>query len=107
MAIVVSKVDTAGNAPSAPQFLDRFDVVMDASYPTGGEDFDLALLLPGKTVLAVVMRGKVTATGFPSVQTYEHDAANDKIIALTEARVQVADTTDLSADTVEVYVWSQ
>ena len=107
MAVASTVVNTGGKSASTPTFTDRVDVVMDASYPTGGELLGLqALIGKGKTILSVVARGKVTATGFPSTSEYEYDSVNDKLIALTEARVQVADTTDLSAETVELYVTS-
>jgi hypothetical protein len=107
MAATVSKVNVGGAAPSAPMFHDRLDVVLDNSYPTGGYELNLQDVIgAGKQILSVQARGKVTATEAPDVRTYEYDAANDKLIGLTEARAEVANTTDLSTITVELYVTS-
>jgi hypothetical protein len=107
MAITKTAVNTGGKAPSSPTFLDRIDVVLDSSYPTGGELLGLSAFIgKGKTILSVVARGKVTSTGFPDVRVYEYDSINDKLVALTEARAEVGAATDLSTITVELYVHS-
>jgi hypothetical protein len=107
MAVTSTVVNRGGKQPSAPLFHDRIDVVMDASYPTGGEVLGLqALIGAGKTILSVVGRGKITSTGLPSTRFYEYNTLTDKLVALTEARAETAAAADLSLETVELYVTS-
>lgn len=107
MAITKTIVNTGGKSASTPTFTHRIDVVLDSSYPTGGELLSLpAFIGTGKTILSVQARGKVTSTGFPDIRTYEYDAINDKLIGLDNVRAQVANATDLSLITVELYVVS-
>jgi hypothetical protein len=79
------------------------DVLFDASYPTGGEPLtasDLGL----STVAFASASVKVAGTG--AVTAVFYDIANAKLLAYT-ASAQVANTTDLSAVTVEVVAWGK
>ncbi len=102
----VTVVAEAGKVPSAPIFINRITAVGPASYTASGEAFDpVATLGKEDTVLDVRARAYVTATGFPSVILWEWDRTNNKLVALTQARAEASG--DLSADTIDILVFSQ
>lgn len=75
------------------------EVAFDSSYPTGGEPLtasDLGLT----TVEFAIATVKVAGTG--SVTAVFYDIANAKLLAYTAA-AQVANTTDISAVTAQVF----
>lgn len=73
-------------------------VVFDSSYPTGGEPLTAAQL-GLRTVTHAHAQVQVAGTG--SVTNVFYDVANQKLKAFTAA-AEVANTTDLSAVTVQV-----
>lgn len=103
MAVTVAEVyDSQEFVPEQNfgQLCGVFNVTLDASYPTGGEDLtETALGLPsGATVTAAL----ASATG-GYVAHYDH--ANDKLIMYVSGGTEVSDTTDLSAVVVAIKVW--
>ena len=111
MALTSVTVDRSGGAiPSAPIYMDQLTAVGPASYATGGEAFNPAtalLLGTDRTILSVLARGTVTTGGKPSITNYEWDRTNNLLVAMDQARVEVVNTTDLSAQTIIITVWSQ
>ncbi len=102
-----TKIDQAGAAASTPTYVQRFDAVLDSSYPTGGETVGLqALVGHQKTILGVICIGKVTSTGAADVRHYQYNRATDKLMSFTEAWVETTNATDLSTITVEMIVIS-
>lgn len=102
----VTVAQSAGAMPSAPTFVHRVTAVGPTSYSAGGEAFD-PLAVTGNsqaTLLGVVARSVVTATGKPSLQSWEFDETNNLLVALTEARVEAAG--DLSASTLIILVYT-
>jgi len=101
----VTLVDTAGNKPSAPTFIDQVTVEGPASYASGGHVVGLAALLPGsRTVLgAVVLPESANA----NAQWGEYDEGNDKLIITDLAGTEVAATTDLTGEVLTLIVYSQ
>ena len=106
MPITVTAPDAFGGAPSAPTFKHRFNVVLDNSYPTGGYTLGLqARIGAGKTIGPVVARGIVTASGAVDTRHYGYNRVTDKLMAMQAAGGgEIANATDLSTITVEVYV---
>lgn len=102
MAVTVAEVyDSQEFVPEQNfgQLCGLFNVTLDASYPTGGEDLTETTL--GLPAGATVTAAQATATG-GYVAHYDH--ANDKLIMYTGGS-QVANTTDLSAVVVTIKVW--
>ena len=109
MALGTTTLITSGGADSGQVNVDRFTVVLDASYPTGGYTGLAAKLTAAAsrtpTILAVIDRG----TGYKAVWDY----ANSKLMvyrcdydAVADGpMVQVPDTTDLSAVTLSLVVF--
>jgi len=106
MAIAVTTPDSFGGIPSAPSFTKRFNVVLDASYPTGGYALGLqAQVGAGKTIGPVLAVGKVTTGGALDTRHYGYNRVSDKLMAnKADGTGEVAATTDLSTITVEVVV---
>lgn len=83
-----------------------YEVIFDASYPTGGEAADFTSLAPFSAVDAVGVLGSTSANGYVP----QWDDANSKLMmyeagADAAALDEVANTTDLSAETVLVLVF--
>jgi hypothetical protein len=108
MAITVTTPDNTGGAPSAPRFLHRFNVALDASYPAGGYLLGLqARIGAGKTIASVDCQGVVIASGFPDTRRYQYDRTADKLVGQKAADgTELAAATDLSLIRVEVAVES-
>jgi hypothetical protein len=100
----VTLVDTAGNKPSAPTFVDAVDVEGPASYATGGHVLGLAALIgEGKTILgAVVLPEGANA----NAEAGEYDEGNDKLIIRSLAGVEVTAATDLTGQVLRLLVFS-
>ncbi len=93
-----------GAQPSAPSFVDRISFAGDSAYPTGGTPGFKALFnaktKDGRTPFAVLSQGLT--------HEFIYDLAGDKLIAIVRATgLQVADTTDISATTETLLVFSQ
>ena len=102
MAVTVAEIyDSQAFVPELKngQLCGLFNVTLDSSYPTGGEDLTEADL--GLPAGATVSGAIASATG-GYVAHYDH--ANDKLIMYTGGS-QVANTTDLSAVVVTLHVW--
>ena len=90
-----------GDATAEPVFIAVFDYSGNASYSTGGDDFDLSSVtnsnLPvGATVLHIFFEPSDSA----DPELFRYDAANNKVLAtVTSSGAQVAATTDLSSVT--------
>jgi hypothetical protein len=79
------------------------DVVLDDSYPTGGESLTAADL--GMSVVSfAIATVKVAGTG--SVTAVHYDVATSKLLAYTAA-AQVGNTVDVSAVTVQVIAFGK
>jgi hypothetical protein len=83
-----------------------FQVTLDSSYPTGGEALDFTSLSDFSAVDLVVPLNSSSANGYVP----QWDAANSKLLmyeagADAAALDEVADTTDLSAETIVVMVF--
>ena len=81
-----------------------YQVILDSSYPTGGEAVDFTALAPYSAVDAVLLVG-VDAGGY----VIEYDESAGKLVAYeagadAAALDEVANATDLSAVTVNVLV---
>lgn len=100
----VTLISTDGAVPSRPLYVDLVDVEGEASYTTGGLVIGLqALIGAGKSILAVHVAQDI-ANG--DAQQGQYDAANDKLIALTDAGVQVAGAVDLTGQVLRLTVLS-
>lgn len=101
----ITLVDTAGNKPSAPTYVDQVDVEGAASYVAGGPVLDLAGLLPGtRTILgAVVMPKSANA----NAKWGEYDVANDKLKTTGLDGTEVAGATDLTGQVLTLLVFSK
>jgi hypothetical protein len=109
MALTISaeywrEVTRAAVGP-APKQRAIYQVTFDASYPTGGEAADFTSLAPFSAVDCVLVHGSDSANGYVP----QWDAANSKLMmyeagADAAALDEVADMTDLSAETVLVEV---
>lgn len=90
-----------GDAPAEPVYIAVFDYSGNASYTTGGDDFDLATVtnsnLPnGATILHVLFEMSDAATA----HIFRYDKDNKKVLAyLASTGVQVAGAVDLSTVT--------
>lgn len=88
-----------GDAPAEPVYIAVFDYSGNASYSTGGDDFDLSTVansdLPaGATVLHIFFEPSDSA----DPELFRYDAANNKVLAtVTSTGAQVTATTDLSS----------
>lgn len=109
MAVTLGTATGVGKEPSAPVFVDKVTVTMDASYPTGGEVLGLATKFPGKTILAVVPTGPASDGRLAAM-----DLGNDKLKmfeydydALADGgAIETPNATDLTGVTVEILVIS-
>lgn len=98
-------VETAGNSPSAPTFIDEVTVEGEASYSSGGLVIGLQALLPGnRTIMGVVVLPK---TANANAKWGEYDAANDKLIATALTGVEVAGAVDLTGQVLTLLVTSR
>jgi len=82
-----------------------YQVTLDSSYPTGGEAADFTSLAPFSAVDCVLVHGSDSANGYVP----QWDSSNDKLMmyeagADAAALDEVANTTDLSAETIVVEV---
>ncbi len=109
MAATFTNAFRAGRMPTAPRFLDRYNLTFAASdYPTGGYTLGIAALLPGKTIVAVQARGKTTSTGAWDTRDWFYNAVTDKLMAFVHTTaVEVAAAVDVSLTTVELYIESE
>ncbi len=87
-----------------PLFVNNVSFLADDAYPTGGtaafNAFIRALFDDQRAVLCVV--------GDDGVNDYRYDVAADKLVAFVMATgVQVANTTDISANTAKLTVFSK
>lgn len=101
-AIAATTYVQVGDAPSAaPVYMAVFDYSGNASYSTGGDDFDLATVansnLPaGATVLHIFF--EISDSADPEL--FRYDAANKKVLAfVSSSGAQVAGAVDLSSVT--------
>jgi len=108
MAITVTVPHKIGLSASTPTYNNVFNVVLDASYPTGGELLGLqARIGAGKTIASVICQGIVTSSGDPDLRGYQYNYTTDKIMGvLADGTAEVANTEDLSTVTVKVIVTS-
>lgn len=109
MALGTTTLITSGGADSGQVSVDRFTVVLDASYPTGGYTGLAAKLTAAAsrtpTIIAVIDQG----TGYKAMWDY----ANSKLMvfyvdnnnASDGVMIQVPDTTDLSGVTLSLVVF--
>lgn len=108
MSLTITTPDNVGGVPSAPSWVYRFNVVLDNSYPTGGELLGLqALVGVGKTIASVVCEGKTTSSGaLDFTRTYGYNRTSDKLMVgvISNAPAEAANAADLSLITVEVTV---
>lgn len=100
----ITLVETAGNKPSAPTFVDQVDVEGEASYVSGGPVLGLQALLPGnRTILGALVMPKAANA---NAQWGEYDVVNDKLITTSLAGVEVTGATDLTGQVLTVIVFS-
>ncbi len=100
----VTAVTKAGHRPMAPLYVDRLTVEGPASYATGGHALSLSTKLVGRNVRAVV----VASTGAgASAKHGRYDYVADKLLFLTEAGVEIAATTDLTGQILDIVVFSE
>ncbi len=103
MALTITAQAEAGAQPSAPTFVDRVQVVFDASYPTGGELFDpTSVIGAGKTLVGVP-----PVIDIAGAKIVVWDRANGKLQIVGQDLVEVAGASDQSGVDVEVIVLSQ
>lgn len=110
MSLTITTPDNVGGVPSAPAWIYRFSVVLDNSYPTGGEVLGLQTLVgAGKTISGVICEGKTTSTGILDfTRTYGYNRVTDKLVVGTigASPAEAANAADLSLITVEVTVFA-
>lgn len=98
MAITLTSADSTGARPKQPMFVERFTVLFDTSYPTGGEELGLSAEMEGATILAVLPEAQA---GYD----FLYDYVNDKLKAIDMATdAEVANTTDLHTVTAVITV---
>ena len=99
----VTLVSTAGKSASAPTYVDRLTVEGPASYATGGHALALSTKLPGRSVVAVI----VAAVGAGANAKHgRFDYVAGKLIITDEAGVEIAATTDLTGQILDIVVLS-
>lgn len=110
MALTIVEHGNTKDGPNVLQFAGML-VTFDALYPTGGEAFDPTddLSRDFNTVLGVICQPQEDAAGGGGY-CVRYDATGDTLMVYEAgadgaALDEVADTTDLSALTVAVFVW--
>jgi len=103
MAATIAVQESGGAKPSAPQTVHRVLVTGDASYPTGGYGFALPQANAGENIVSVVAEPN---EGNTNGKLARYDYAADKLLWLTEAGVEVANATDVQAETFIIHVFT-
>jgi hypothetical protein len=100
----------AHQSPELQVYCDVIEFPGDDDYVTGGtpefQSFVRAAVGHNVTVIAIIDVGSNTA-GTPALFEPVYDQANDTLIVLDPARVEVAATTDLSTTTFRLAVLSK
>lgn len=106
----VTLVSTGGRKPTAPTYIDNVDVEGLASYTTGGQALGLALKLPGRSILAVIVK-EVGAGAAAKHARFVGDPTltvpTDKLIFVDEAGAEIANTTDLTGQVIKLVILSE
>lgn len=98
MALANSVTNRGGKQPSKVNLIVPIEVTLDANYPAGGYDFDVAELvrsLGGYDKAPVVLDAVVGR--HPTGYAFAVDLVNDKLIAFVPAGTEVVGATDLAA----------
>ena len=108
MALGTTTLITSGGADSGQVNVDRFTVVLDASYPTGGYTGLAAKLTAAASRTPTIVAVFAQSSGYVAYWDY----ANSKLMlfysnsaAADGPMIQVPDTTDLSAVTLSLVVF--
>ncbi len=108
MALGTTTLITSGGADSGQVNVDRFTVVLDASYPTGGYTGLAAKLTAAASRTPTIIAVFAQSSGYVAYWDY----ANSKLMlfysnsdAADGPMIQVPDTTDLSAVTLSLVVF--
>ena len=108
MALGTTTLITSGGADSGQVNVDRFTVVLDASYPTGGYTGLAAKLTAAASRTPTIVAVFAQSSGYVAYWDY----ANSKLMLFSSnsdaadgPMIQVPDTTDLSAVTLSLVVF--
>jgi hypothetical protein len=106
--VFLSPVTTKGGGqPSAPSYITKITVAGPADYATNGTPFIAENFLPlGATLVDVIARSVVTATGKPGPSDWEYDVTAKKLVAYVRTTgVEVANAvTTLDDETLHIVV---
>lgn len=108
MALGTTTLITSGGADSGQVNVDRFTVVLDNSYPTGGYTGLAAKLTAAASRTPTIIAAVAQSTGYAA----QWDYANSKLMIFicdnagaNGPMIQVPNTTDLSAVTLSLVVF--